>query len=128
MGSLQSKTKCFILDEYNKKYYLFLSDFKIYHKEVFMFYSIKKSIYLNEVQLFIYKEPKKKNEIRKYIVNLDLKIDKKNLKFIKTGNTGYFEYSITLPENRRITFRFNKEHKFTCLVFKFDANDLHKVN
>ena len=44
------------------------------------------------------------------------------------SNQEYYEFTINLPESRKVSFRLNKEYKLECLVFKFNSRDLHKIN
>ena len=124
MGINNSKTKCYLLDDFNKKHNLYQKNFKIYQEEVFMFFYLNKPLLIKDGQLFIYQDGK----VKKYIVNLDFKIEKDNLSSLKMGNKEYYEFTINLPESRKLSFRLNKEYKLECLVFKFNSRDLHKIN
>jgi hypothetical protein len=124
MGINNSKTKCYILDDFNKKHNLIQKKYKIYQEEVFMFFYLNKPLLIKDGQLFIYQDGK----VKKYIVNQDFKIEKDNLSLLKIGDKEYYEFTINLQESRKISFRLNKEYKLECLVFKFNSRDLHKIS
>ena len=124
MGINNSKTKCYLLDDFNKKHNLYQKNFTIYNEEVFMFFNLNKPLLTKEGQLFIYQDGK----VKKYIVNQDFKIEKENLSILKMGDREYFEYKLNLNQFREVSFRLNKEYKIECLVFKFNSRDLHKIN
>ena len=119
-----SKTKCYLLDDLNKKHNLYQKNFTIYNEEVFMFFNLNKPLLIKEGQLFIYQDGK----VKKYIVNQDFKIEKENLSILKMGDREYFEYKLNVNQFREVSFRLNKEYKIECLVFKFNSRDLHKIN
>ena len=124
MGINNSKTKCYILDDLNKKHILNQKNYKVHQNEVFMFFNLNKPLLIKEGQLFIYQDGK----VKKYIVNQDIKVEKENLSLLKMGDKEYYEFTINLPELRKVSFRLNKEYKLECLVFKFNSRDLHKIN
>ena len=44
MGINNSKTKCYLMDDFNKKHNLYQKNFTIYNEEVFMFFNLKQTL------------------------------------------------------------------------------------
>jgi|TARA_B110000261_G_C12852805_1_gene265039 hypothetical protein len=129
MGNYKSKTKCYILDDFNKKHTLEISDFKVHNQECFIFFKTKKPFNSKEIQLFIYKEPNKKNEIRKYIIQSGFNLDEKNLTYTKNGKQEYLEFIEFIPnDSMKISIRLDMNFKIKLVVFRFKSKDLHIIN
>tara|TARA_Y200000002_G_C22305145_1_gene506148 strand:- start:33 stop:422 length:390 start_codon:yes stop_codon:yes gene_type:complete len=129
MGNIKSKTRCYILDDYNNKHYLNVSNFKVHNEECFIFFSVNRKFFSREIQLFIYKEPKNKNETKNYIIQLGIDLDKNNLTLNKNGKEEYYEYVEFIPDERmRITIRLDLNFKIKMVVFRFESKNLHKIN
>lgn len=129
MGNSKSKTNCYVLDDYNHKHLFEVSNIKVHNEECFIFFKAKKPFKSKEIQLFIYKEPEKKNEIRKYIIQTGFDLDEKNLTFTKNQKEEYYECIEFIPVDKtRLSIKLDIKFRITNVVFRFDSKKLYRVH
>ena len=95
----------------------------------FIFFQTNKPFISKEIQLFIYKEPNKKNEVKKYIIQTGFDLDEKNLTYTKNGKQEYLEFIEFIPsDSMRISIRLDMNFKIKLVLFRFQSRDLHRIN